>query len=75
MLQERFVVERTGSVPLDEEWHVALTMTSQFDSEFNDTSVKAWLTGRELRMPLQAADDQWVIFNVQQVGKIKIRPY
>lgn len=55
-------------------WWVPLTYTSQDSPDFNDTRVKAWLKGTETQtwLPHLPAKDQWVIFNVQQIGYYRV---
>jgi len=72
--QERFVVDTEPSLDGSDEpvykWWVPLTFTSL------DTPIKsAWMNDKDDTkhlVSLAAADDQWVIFNVDQVGYYRV---
>jgi hypothetical protein len=53
---------------LDEIWSIPITMTSLYDIDFTDLSIKDWLEGPEITLQLQATASQWILLNVQQTG-------
>nr|AVD96937.1 putative APN-1 [Nilaparvata lugens] len=54
-------------------WYVPLTYTSQAESNFNDVSIKQWMTPNDTSITIDnIAGDGWVIFNVQHKGFYRV---
>ena len=74
--QEKFLWSPNNSLPGDHfsTWWVPLTYTNQASPDFNDTRVKTWLKATETQTSVQSLPrkDQWVIFNVQQIGYYRV---
>ncbi|CAG9806716.1 unnamed protein product [Chironomus riparius] len=55
----------------DEIYSIPLTYASKSQPDFNRTDARIWFTQKEIQVPqtlFGSAIDEWVIFNVQQVG-------
>ncbi|RZF47936.1 hypothetical protein LSTR_LSTR008740 [Laodelphax striatellus] len=69
--QERFLYKKKKNDTTT--WYVPLTYTLQAESNFNDVSIKHWLTPEKTSMTiLDLGGDGWVIFNVQHKGFYRV---
>ena len=62
-----------NDVVFNEQWVVPLTMTNQAENNFTNVAPDAWLTESTLIIEDAAATDDWLILNLQQIGKKKTR--
>jgi len=72
LTQSRFLLNG-GKSPSSFRWWVPVTYTTQAEANFNETRPSSWMSKeREVTLSGMPADDQWVIFNVQEVGYYKV---
>ncbi|XP_045589793.2 aminopeptidase N isoform X1 [Procambarus clarkii] len=77
--QEYFVLDKTAATEgstTARKWWIPVTSTTQMRPEFNDTSVRLWLSGDGTEPVSQRISvpepHYWVIFNVKQTGYYRV---
>ncbi|XP_069952147.1 aminopeptidase N [Cherax quadricarinatus] len=76
LTQERFLLVKNenSSDTHDYKWWVPLTYTSQDNPNFNNTQTQVWMKDSETEITVSSLPekDQWVIFNVQEIGYYRV---
>ncbi|XP_055602736.1 aminopeptidase N-like [Uranotaenia lowii] len=67
--QDRFWSDRR--LPNDHVWYIPYNVANQRDEDFTLNEFQ-WLTTKAARIQLDVDEDQWVIFNRQQVGFYRV---
>uniref|UniRef100_A0A1Q3FGJ4 Aminopeptidase N n=2 Tax=Culex tarsalis TaxID=7177 RepID=A0A1Q3FGJ4_CULTA len=68
--QERFISDR--KVPNTNVWMLPYNYVNQSVADFHDTNTYSWLTTKAARISTDVPEDQWIIFNKQQVGYYRV---
>ncbi|XP_063609315.1 aminopeptidase N-like [Penaeus indicus] len=73
--QEHFLSEnRNLSDTHDYKWWIPLTFTTRSRADFNRTQIMVWLRDywESLNITYFSAEDEWIIFNLQQTGYYRV---
>lgn len=70
--QERFLLRNPKSIATNATWWIPVNWATQRSSDFLTTSPKYWLGTESADIEINAADDEWVVFNVQQAGFYRV---
>ncbi|XP_059610227.1 membrane alanyl aminopeptidase-like [Phlebotomus argentipes] len=69
--QKRFL-SYSADTPDGSLWAIPITFASKRQHSLTDTTTRSIMSGREAQITITASPNEWVIFNVQQVGYYRV---
>lgn len=70
--QRRFLLRENENSVTNSTWWVPISFVTENNPNFNDTSIKYWMSGETATLQVDNGTENWVVFNVQENGYYRV---